>query len=625
MGVSRVGFWISERAPEPWPGRCGPDFRICVAWSLILACCRRCGRKGSGLLQTCTQFQIGASTVASLLPILFRPAERRVWMQGWRLRFGTGALAVALAIGMAAVQWLPTLELTLLSHRRGGTDVMFPSPVTSYLRGLLYSIPNPESDLGYQTVLGSLLVCLMASMAIFARQSRAIGHLIAVILLILLGLEKGSPVYVFLREHAPFLGLQLFRVARIYFCVAIVGMGVLAAFALDGMSRWNTRTLTNVRSPTLVAIGAAAWLAAWGLIVSRLHAPDAPWVQYAIVVAAGGGILTLVVADKAVHAPVFILALLVLECFALRLPPFHFADPRMLAKPASVTALQKQPGVRDYKLYDVSDAWLFAFFNPNNSTVLDRWVPHMLAAVTPSSNLLWGLPSMEGAFALPLQRRMDAEPVLLRELKGETGRPPGSRLIDQLGVRFISADAALTAPALRVYRHDDDREIWIMENTAALPRFRLYSRRVTVATPEEALATLQKIDQPVLVVEDPQRLLPPESPGADLAPGSILKVLRREPMHYDFKITVVRPAWLFVSDANYPGWNARIDGERVPLFSAQLLGKAVLVPAGTHEVSMVFESGTFLAGLSISLCSVLVAIILLASQGIRRVLHGRLQ
>ncbi|MBE2271088.1 MAG: YfhO family protein [Anaerolinea sp.] len=47
--------------------------------------------------------------------------------------------------------------------------------------------------------------------------------------------------------------------------------------------------------------------------------------------------------------------------------------------------------------------------------------------------------------------------------------------------------------------------------------------------------------------------------------------------------------YLFLSDAYYPGWRATLDGASVPIYRADVMFRAVFVPAGTHEVVFTYS------------------------------------
>ena len=57
--------------------------------------------------------------------------------------------------------------------------------------------------------------------------------------------------------------------------------------------------------------------------------------------------------------------------------------------------------------------------------------------------------------------------------------------------------------------------------------------------------------------------------------------------------------------AYYPGWRAFVDGHEAPLLRADCIFRAVPVPAGTHEVRLVFVPRTWQWGLAISLATFL--------------------
>jgi uncharacterized membrane protein YfhO len=77
-------------------------------------------------------------------------------------------------------------------------------------------------------------------------------------------------------------------------------------------------------------------------------------------------------------------------------------------------------------------------------------------------------------------------------------------------------------------------------------------------------------------------------------------VTKADSDQYVFEVDATRGSWLFIADNMYPGWTATLDGLPTPLFAAQLMGKAVWVPAGEHRVEVRFKSLSFQLGLAIT-------------------------
>ena len=82
---------------------------------------------------------------------------------------------------------------------------------------------------------------------------------------------------------------------------------------------------------------------------------------------------------------------------------------------------------------------------------------------------------------------------------------------------------------------------------------------------------------------------------------------------YKFEVNAARPAWLFIADANYPGWQARVDGQSTPVYYAQVLGKAILVPSGKHQITVEYKPLSF----AIGFCLLILTLFVLLIMGIR--------
>ncbi len=53
------------------------------------------------------------------------------------------------------------------------------------------------------------------------------------------------------------------------------------------------------------------------------------------------------------------------------------------------------------------------------------------------------------------------------------------------------------------------------------------------------------------------------------------------------------PALLVLTDADYPGWTAVIDGQSSPIYQTDAFFRAIMIPTGQHEVVFSFESRSF--------------------------------
>jgi hypothetical protein len=160
-------------------------------------------------------------------------------------------------------------------------------------------------------------------------------------------------------------------------------------------------------------------------------------------------------------------------------------------------------------------------------------------------------------------------------------------------------------------------DIAAFENKTVLPRAFL--------VPVKGMAVLPEIKDQLGVIRDstfdPQQTFTVFTPPAALKPQPQLSInnlpLSRQAdivsSHLnDISIRVASPddSVLILSQTYYPGWHAEIDGNRREVFRTDLTLTGVLVPAGLHDVRIVFRPNTFVLGAVLSAISALVLLFL---------------
>jgi len=154
-----------------------------------------------------------------------------------------------------------------------------------------------------------------------------------------------------------------------------------------------------------------------------------------------------------------------------------------------------------------------------------------------------------------------------------------------------------------------------MENRHALPRIQNFTRYEMASSAEDALNRLKQTGEPTLILEpplEPSMGLKSLPASADVNDPNALELLSMQAtnVQYQLDVRARKPAWLFIADANYPGWQARIDGQSTPVYSAQILGKAVFVPPGQHQISLQFKSRSFIIGLWVTLFTLTILLVM---------------
>jgi hypothetical protein len=194
------------------------------------------------------------------------------------------------------------------------------------------------------------------------------------------------------------------------------------------------------------------------------------------------------------------------------------------------------------------------------------------------------------------------------------------RLLRVAGARYLltprKPDVA-GRPRVHQWRLEEGQAA-IYEDPAALPRaYVLYNATVT---PDLAAATRALLAP----AHDPRRTVILTG-GGDSATGPPDDVTatpvtwqRDEPEEVALAATLPAPGYLVLSDSYAPGWEATLDGRPAPILRANVVFRAVAVPAGAHVVRFQYRPPLFSLGVLISTLAALAILGLIGAEGLAR-------
>ncbi len=202
------------------------------------------------------------------------------------------------------------------------------------------------------------------------------------------------------------------------------------------------------------------------------------------------------------------------------------------------------------------------------------------------------------------------------------------RLEDLLGIKFLlnkddhyrsEWDHDETSFPQERYQLVWQRKNWkIYENKKVLPRAFLVNNFVVIKDKRKIIEEIyQQAFNPLETV-----ILEEEVSAKNLKLSSRegkLKINNYSANRLELETTAEDDKFLFLSDTYYPGWQVYLDGKKGKIYKANYAFRAVLVPAGQHQVVFLYQPLSFKIGLRGSflfLILILIFLIKFRSKGI---------
>jgi hypothetical protein len=236
----------------------------------------------------------------------------------------------------------------------------------------------------------------------------------------------------------------------------------------------------------------------------------------------------------------------------------------------------------------------FAAYGPTRSepeTLAHWW--NLREALIPDLGMVEHLPSANSAEPLVQARYR----TLLQALEAA---PPqiAQRTLGLMNVAYLlssgengGADIVHRSPSVTAYRNPSLRQ-------------RAYvAHKVEWAnSPEDALARLQSptFDPSAVILESPQAPLARPAPADPHSAPDSPVFLPSPPNRVTIQVGLAQPGYLVLMDAAYPGWRVYVDGQRADLLRANYAFRAVALGTGDHRVVFRYQPASLVAGTILS-------------------------
>ncbi len=524
------------------------------------------------------------------------PAARVAWSAG---------LALAIGVGLSAVQLAPTVVLARLSDRWDPVDsfLLDDSLPLEHLLTLLVPLAFRHTPRWYSVdefhgYMG-ILPLVLALWAVLRRRDRWTAAFAALTGLGVL-MALGMPPFVSLGSVGVF---RLPTRALLLFSLGVAGLAAQGAQTLwqppsTESATGERRLLGGLWIAVAASVAAAAWLATAGV-----PGPLAPvlshnfahyWHWFAALLVAAGVTLTVARHTRVVPwmAQVIVIVGLLVDAHSF---PHDLAWDRKAAgvrwpRQPHLTTLGRQAG-----------PYRAMFSGPPSAR---------------NAGVVYRVPTGSVYSSLTLASHHEFDLVL--------GHSRGDNIFPLTGTRWVMASAdrwrrrVLHAPltaaepeGLGVRFRLIGRNLW--EVTDPLPRAYLPDRVRLMEHPLALRAALQTLWPTDAVLVEKQTRCP--SRTATTRDSVAFEV--NDPDHIVLRVRAAEAGPLVLSDTYYRGWIATVDGQPRRVLRANLLFRMVCVPAGEHVVEFTFRQPRFYLGLGITVATAIGALLMVLAPAMR--------
>lgn len=242
----------------------------------------------------------------------------------------------------------------------------------------------------------------------------------------------------------------------------------------------------------------------------------------------------------------------------------------------------------------------------------------------PNLSRLWETPSLSGYCPLVLRRYSELTGINYIGFDDYRFLDPQSRVLDVLAAHCVLAPrswaegshptpdptiAAALQDRARFRKIADSDELIVFQNLRARPRAWLVSETRSLSS-EEVCRTIRTGRLPDGEPFNPADVaLVSDTPSREYTvpyPTASVRIVHTTENRVELETHSTTAAFLVLSDADYPGWRADVDGQPSRIIRTNYVSRGVEVPPGVHRVRFVYRPVSAMLGAALSaVCTLL--------------------
>jgi len=552
-----------------------------------------------------------------------------------KLTFGMGIILLS-GFSLAAIQILPTYELTQLSSRSAGVTYEF-ATIDSFdpFNFVTFLVPNFFGNPANNTYWKGMEVWQFWELGAYAgigpflllgflRKDDKMRHVLRFLVLLLLlslflCLGQHNPAYRLIHQLP---GFNHFRIPAQILYLYVFSLSILTGIGLDGISRVKSYTTCY---KTILGLGVLFFA---GLVAMLLFEPSL-FFSFVFKLIRRPEVSPDLM--NRLHEIVWLSGFIRAGFLFLTAGLIHLVYRRLGHHSWAMITLLAVMGV---------DLWSFASplikttdlnLDQQKSQLImalngDRDV-HRVAALgdsrTPNDGLLYRYQDIQGYDPLILKR-------YLSYINRSQNAPFNLEAVNLGHVRYLDNHLIRMLNVKYAFSNDEGA---MQQIDDALPRAYIVHKAITVPS-ERVLDYMMSDDfkpKEMVVFEAPKReeafSLSPRAPlgmGETAKPESDMpdgtehcKIQAYENEQIDLTVTTNQDGYLVLSEINYPGWVAYVNGHERQLLTGNYIFRVLPLPKGNHDIVIRFEPRSFRFGIIISAVTLCCLALSLASAFVR--------